>query len=224
MSLQDEFRQALPSEEELIATDVRIANEGEIGAVPQKCPTKTQWMLFVAGRLNEPRAEAFAEHLAECESCTAVLAEIRSRQEITERRGRNKIVFAAIAAVVLIAALLATWLIRGRSPSETVIADLRNVTRGVDTSPDSGVTLHRNTRYLRILLAPRPVEGHYEIGMFSLRDQTSPILSTAASATRESDSLVLEASLDVRNIGPGPYLLGIRHNQSEWAYYSIRID
>ena len=43
-------------------------------------------------------------------------------------------------------------------------------------------------------------------------------------ATRESDSLVLEAPIDIRSLGLGPYLLGIRHNQSEWVYYSTRID
>lgn len=224
MSLKDEFRQGLPNEEELIGAERRIATEGTVGAVNGQCPTKAQWILFVAGRFSQSRAAVLAEHLSECDSCTATVAEIRCQQKIAERRARNKIVFGAIAAIVLIAAFLATWLIRGRSPSETVIADLRNVTRGVDISSESGVTLHRNTRHLRILLAPQALEGQYQIAVFNPVDRTFPVASGPAFSTRTSDSLVLEAPLLIRNLQPGPYLLGIRHDQSEWVYYKLRID
>ena len=163
--------------------------------------------------------------LAECELCTATLAEIRCGQRASGRRlSRNKLVFAAIAAAVLIVVLLATWLMRSRFPSETVTADLRNITRGVDNSQDSGVILHRNTRHLRILLGPEAVEGQYEVAVFNPVDRTSPLITRSASSSRENDSLVLEASVVVSNLQSGPYLLGIRYDHSEWAYYAIRID
>jgi len=226
MSLRDEFRQDLPSEEEIIGTEARMAAEGRAGAPLSKCPTKAQWMFFVAGRFNENRAAALAEHLAECEACNAILTEIRSQQEVAERRifSGKKLVFASIAAAVLVAVVLATWLIRGRFPSETVIADLRNVTRGVDNESDSGVILHRNTRHLRILLPPQAVAGEYEIAVFNPVNRTSSLITRSASSSRENDSLVLEASVSVSDLQSGPYLLGIRHNNSEWAYYAIRID
>ena len=225
MSLEDEFRQALPSEAELIATDVRIAYEGGIGAVPQKCPTKAQWMLFVAGSYSDAQAATIAEHLAECESCTAILEEIRSQHKVADRRAlaRNRLIFAAIAAV-LVSWVLVIWLSRSRPPSETVLVDLRNVTRGVDTSSDSAVALRRNARDFRILLAPQPVEGRYEVAVFNPTDRSSPVVASAASSTRDSDSLVLKAPLVVSNLQPGPYLLGIRHDNSEWVYYAIRIE
>lgn len=226
MSPQDEFRQALPSEAELVAADLRIAHEGETGTVPQKCPTRAQLMLFVAGRYSERRVATISDHLAECDSCTAVLGEMRSHQKFAERRtfSRNKLVLAAVAVAVLIAATLALWLIRGGAASETATADLRNVTRGLDASPDSGVVLNRNTRRVRILLTPQPFEAQYQIAVFNPTDRSSPVLISAASSTRQSGSLVLEAPLAIRNLQPGAYLLGIRHDQSEWVYYSIRIE
>jgi len=227
MSLKDEFRQALASEEELIATEQRIATEVSAGTVQGDCQTEAQWMLFVAGKLNETQAATLGEHLAECESCNAILSGIRYQQEITERRifSGKRLVFAAIAAAVLVAGVLATWSIRGRISSETVVADLRNVTRGVDTASDSGVILHRDTRHLRILLpSVQAVAGQYEIAVFNPVDRAYPLIITSASSTRENDSLVLEASVVVSNLQSGPYLLGIRHDNSEWAYYAIRID
>lgn len=226
MSLQDEFRQALPSEEELIATQQQIVKEGVIGTVPQECPTRAQLMSFVAGSCTQGQVAAVSEHFAECNSCTAVLADIRSHQKITERRifSRNRLVFAAVAVAVFVAALLATWLLRSQFPSETVIADLRNITRGIDTSSDSGVVLHGNTRRLRILLAPHAAEGHYEIAVFNPGDRTVPVLMRAASSTRGGDSLMIEVPIVVSSVQPGPYLLGIMHEGSEWAFYTIRID
>lgn len=223
MSLQDEFRQAVPSEDELIATDRQIGKEG---ASPHKCPSKSQLLLFVAGRYNKAQVAEISKHLAECNSCADVLADIRHQQKVADRRvfPKNKLLLAAIAAAVLIAALLMTWLIRSRVPSETVTADLRNVTRGVDTESDSGVILHRNTRHLRILLSPQAVAGDYEIAVFNPEDRASPLITRSASSSRENDSLVLEASVVVSNLQSGPYLLGIRHNDSEWIYYEIRID
>jgi hypothetical protein len=226
MSLKNEFRQSLASEQELIATERRMATEASAGAVQGNCPTKAQWMLFVAGRLNETQAAALAEHLVQCESCHAILSEIRSQQEVAERRifSGKKLVVAAIAAAVLVAVVLATWLIRGRFSPQTVIADLRNVTRGVDTASDSLVILHRNTRHLRILLPPQAVEGQYEIAVFDPLNRTTPLVTKPASSTRAVDSLVLETSVSVSDLQSGPYLLGVRHDNSEWAYYAIRID
>jgi len=226
MSLKHEFRQDLPTEEELIGTAGRIASESSASAVPSQCPNKAQWMLFVAGRLNETQGADLAEHLAECESCNVILAEIRSQQELPHRRifSGKKLVFAATVAAVLVAVVLATWLIRGRSQSETVIADLRNVTRGIETATDSGVILHRNTRHLRILLPPQTIEGQYEIAFFNPVDRASPFVTRRVTSSRADDSLVLEASVVVNNLQSGPYLLGVRHDQSEWAYYAIRID
>lgn len=221
MSLQNEFRQARPGEEELIAAGRRIAEAG--GSSPE-CPTKAQLMFFVAGRFNAVRAGTIAEHLADCESCTTILVNIRAQQEVSRNRIFRKRVFAAVAAIVLIAVVLATWLIRGRVSSETVVADLRSVTRGVDTESDSGVILQRNTRHLRILLPPQAVAGEYEIAVFNPVDRTSPLITRSASSSRENNSLVLEASVFVSNLQSGPYLLGIRHDNSEWAYYAIRID
>lgn len=224
MNLKDEFRQDPPREDELIATDRRVAATATVGDPSGTCPTNAQWVFFVAGRFNEIRAAGLAEHLAECESCTATLAEIRSGQRASEGRlSRNKLVFAAIAAVVLVVALLATWLMRGRVSSETVTADLRNVTRGVDNSQDSGVILHRNTRHLRIVLAPQAVEGLYEVAVFNPMDRTSPLFIRPASSSRAGDSLVLEAALVVNDLQRGPYLLGIRHDGLGWVYYAIQI-
>ena len=224
MSLQDEFRQALPREEELVAADQRITKAGGSSAGSPECPTKAQLMFFVAGRFNAARAGTIAEHLAECDSCTSILAEIHAQQKFSQTRISRRRVFAAVAVVVLVAAVVAIWLIRARSSSEMVTADLRDITRGVEASPDSGVVLHRNTRRLRVLLAPQAVEGHYEIALFNAMDRTSPLITRSASSSRENDSLMLEGSVFVSNLQSGPYLLGIRHDNTEWAYYAIRID
>lgn len=226
MSLKDEFEQDLPSEAELIDTERRIVAEASAGAVQSNCPTKAQWMFFVAGKLNGTEATALGEHLAECQSCTAILSAMRSQQQIAERRifSGKKLVLAAIAAVALVAVVLAMWLIRGHVSSETVVADLRNVTRGVDTESDSGVILHRNTRHLRVLLSPQAVAGEYEIAIFDPVYRSAALVTRPASSSRTNDSLVLDASIMVSNLQSGPYLLGIRHDKSEWAYYAIRID
>lgn len=221
MSLQDEFRQARSGEEELVAAGRRIAEAG--GSSPE-CPTNAQLMFFVAGRFNAARAGAIAVHLADCDWCTVILEDIRAQQGISKRRVFRKRVFAAVAAVVLVGVLLAIWLIPGRGSSGTVTADLRNITRGVETSPDFEVVLHRDTRRLRVLLVPQAVEGRYEIAIFNAMNRTTPVLTEAASSIHESDSVTLEAPLRAGNLEPGPYLLGIRHDNSVWMYYPIQIE
>jgi hypothetical protein len=225
MSLKDEFRQERPNEEELIGTEGRIASERSVGAVTSKCPTKAQWMFFVAGKFNETRAAELGEHLAECESCNAIFTEIRSQQEVADLRifSGKKLVFAAIAAAILVVVLLATWLMRSGVPPETAVLDLRSVTRGVDNSTDSGLVLHPNTRHLRILLPRQPAERKYEVALFDPSDLTSPRVTGTAASIPRNDSLVLEVSLPVGHFQPGPYLVGIRHDHLEWAYYTIRI-
>lgn len=171
MSLREEFRQAFPSEEELILAEERIAH--------------------------------------------------KQSRRVSSRR---KVLVAGFAAVVFVILLVAALLIHYRAPLETAVVDLRNVTRGLDTSSASDIAIHRDARHLRILLSTQHALGQYEVGVFDPANQTSPLMTSPASSTREGDSVVLEAPLALKNLRPGPYLLGIRQDQSDWVYYAIRIE
>jgi hypothetical protein len=60
-------------------------------------------------------------------------------------------------------------------------------------------------------------EGQYEIQV--LEQPGKPVASASGSAKIQNYVTVLQVKIDLRNVSPGRYLLGIRRPELDWTYY-----
>ncbi len=219
------FQDDVPSEAELIAAERRI-EEPEILDLAN-CPSDLQLRGFAAGEYREkdPVLLLILDHLSECDACMAKMAAIRIRRQNESHalRSRKRAVFLAFGAA-LILVLVAFLAIRSRTSSQVAVIDLRDITRGNDTSSASvDIGLRSNTRLIRILLPIGSNAGDYDLAVFDPSFRKSPLLSVSASTRDDNGNLTIEATLPRANLRPGSYLLGIRQVTKEWTYYPLTI-
>lgn len=223
--MQEELRQGFPTEDEL--TNALSGLEGEKGAgIP--CPSIAELKQFAMGKygLEDPMLLAMLDHLADCESCEQEMAKLRLELQVNQKHSRPWCGWKLGYALLCVALLAATWFwgTRDRS-SGLATVDLRHITRGDETPPvPTSITLHRNTASVRILLPVGSTDSAYEVGVFEHAGSSVPIVTGAAQTIAEGDDLVLRLPLSLKNVRAGSYSLGIRHGNSEWAYYSLTID
>lgn len=133
----------------------------------------------------------------------------------------------ATAAVLLFA--LGGWLwVRGRhsvEATDTAVLDLRerSVARGqnqadVDHAP---LEISRSTKHLVLDLPIGSKEGPYDIGL--LTETGDEILRATGTADLHDHITGLRVDVDLSNIRPGEYSLGVRQPSLEWARYPIRV-
>lgn len=217
-------RQRFPKEGELIQAEARL-REATGPVQRSNCPNYSQLKSFAAGEYAQgnPTVETIMDHLLDCDSCLATMAEIRTRASSEKRlpiRGRRRLFLAGVAVLAL--AALCFWAFRTRTPSTPVaIVDLRQVTRG---NEDSSIALHRESRAIRVLLPVGSAAGDYTIAIFGSAAPLNPILlASARSTVGDGEVVVIVVSISLKQLRPGPYLLGVRHGNSKWHQYAITI-
>jgi hypothetical protein len=222
--MNEELKQGFPTEGEL--TKALSGLEGENGtSIP--CPSIAELRQFAMGKygLDEPMLLGMLDHLADCESCAQEMAKIRLELEAEQKRSRRWFGWKLGYALLCVALVAASWFWATRARSSGVATvDLRSITRGDETSAPAPGTLHRNTASVRILLPVGSADGAYEVGVFQQAGSTAPIVTGTARTNLENNDLVLRLPLLLKSVRPGSYSLGIRHGNSEWAYYPVRID
>lgn len=215
-------RRRFPKEEELIKAEGRL-REATGRVEIRDHPSPLHLKSFAAGHYAEggPKIETILDHLSDCDSCLATLAEMRSSLHSEEQiamSGRSRLLLAVIA--VLIVAAVCFWAIRTRTPSAVATIDLRQVTRGDEAS---SLTVYRETRVIRVLLPVGSTGGNYEVGLFSPAAPLTPILLVSGRSTVESGDVAVAVSISLKELRPGPYLLGLRYGSSNWKEYAITI-
>ena len=215
-------RQRFPKQEELIKAEGRLREATEREET-QNHPSPLHLKSFAAGHYAEggPKIETILDHLSECDSCLATLAKMRSNLQNEQQMailGRSRLLLAVIA--VLIVAAVCFWTIRVRTPSTVATIDLRQVTRGDEAS---SVTVYRESRVVRVLLPVGSTGGNYEVGVFSPAAPLTPILLDSGRSTVESGDLAVAVSISLKELRPGPYLLGLRYGSLSWKQYAITI-
>ena len=132
------------------------------------------------------------------------------------------------AAAVLIFAV-AGWLwVRTRPSvqiSATVVLDLRerSLARGENPAGGKEVALEmpRTARHLIVDLPIGSKEGSYDLAL--LNEAGDEVSRATGTATLEDHVVILRADIDIRNLSPGLYFLGLRQLGPELTRYPTRV-
>jgi hypothetical protein len=141
-----------------------------------------------------------------------------------KQRIRFRRVAMALAAIVLIAAVLWIWAIKPSPHSESVaLVDLSvaSPTRSNRHIEVPSIRVGAGTRQVRIVLPKVSSDDMYEIGVFRGEAEGKPILHNSASPTMLDHNLEMKVDIDFSRIPRGSYLLGIRHDDSNWEYVPL---
>jgi hypothetical protein len=166
-------------------------------------------------------AEKWLDHLGSCSPCYKDFSELRNDREVQRKRA-----LLAIAASILVAVGIASWiLIRRHNESlvaQTAFVDLRNnsVSRSPEPNPeDKPLELRRGFSQLNIYLPLGSPEGAYEVRIMTASGDS---LLTAAGTAWLNDGVT---SLQVRGklslARPGQCILQFRKLPSEWSSYPL---
>jgi len=141
---------------------------------------------------------------------------------------RRSQVWLAAAAVLIFA--IAGWLwVRARPSgqiSATVVLDLRggSLARGENPTDGKDVALEipRTARHLIVDLPIGSKEGIYDLAL--LNEAGDEVSRATGTATLEDHVVILRAEIDLRNLSPGIYFIGLRQLGPEWNRYPTRVN
>ncbi len=192
------------------------------------CPDKETLRAIAARNLSLEQVVEWVDHVGFCSPCYVEYDALR-RQVVNRRWMR----FGAIAAGIAIVVALGIWAwfggwghLRNEAGAYQVCRlDLRNrfiLRGGGDQSPKppaAPLELSRGRLDLELDLPTGSREGQYEVQV--LEQPGKPVASAGGTAKIENYVTVLQVKVDLRNISPGPYLLGIRRPELDWTYYPV---
>jgi hypothetical protein len=199
------------------------------------CPDKETLRAIAARKLSLEQVADWSDHLGFCSPCYMEYDALR-RQAVSRRWMQ----FGAIAAGIAIVVALGIWALfsgwrqhpvgrggevarREAGAYQVCRLDLRNrfVLRGggeESPKPPSGpLELNRGRLDLTLDLPIGSHEGQYEIQV--LEQPGKPVASASGCAKIQNYVTVLQVKIDLRNVSPGRYLLGIRRPELDWTYY-----
>ena len=192
------------------------------------CPDKETLRAIAARNLSLEQVVEWVDHVGFCSPCYVEYDALR--RQVVNRRWMQ---FGAIGAGIAIVVALGIWAwfggwghLRNEAGAYQVCRlDLRNrfiLRGGGDQSPKppaAPLELSRGRLDLELDLPTGSREGQYEVQV--LEQQGKPVASAGGTAKIENYVTVLQVKVDLRNISPGPYLLGIRRPELDWTYYPV---
>ena len=192
------------------------------------CPDKETLRSIATRKLSLEQVVEWVDHIGFCSPCY-VEYDVLRRQAVSRRWMQ----FGAIAAGIAIVVALGIWAwfggwghLRNEAAAYQVCRlDLRNrfiLRGGGDQSPKPSAApleLSRGRLDLELDLPTGSREGQYEVQV--LEQPGKPAASASGTAKIENYVTVLQVKVDLRNISPGPYLLGIRRPELDWTYYPV---
>jgi hypothetical protein len=132
------------------------------------------------------------------------------------------------AAAVLVFAVVGWLLVRNRpsvQTSATVVLDLRerSLARGENPkgAKEADLEIPRTARHLIVDLPIGSKEGSYELAL--LNEAGDEVSRATGTATLENHVVILRAEIDIRNLSPGFYFVGLRQLGPEWSRYPTRV-
>jgi hypothetical protein len=230
VTISIESRRVLKQQEEFNAEEKRILNLLGRGLSqdfpnPQRigCPDSAILKGIALHKVPLAEADRWLDHFSSCSPCFQEFTQFR-KQAVDRRRTQ---VWLAAAAVLVFA--VAGWLwVRTRPPvqtSATVVLDLRerSLARGKNSTDAKEVALEipRTARYLIMDLPIGSKEGSYELAL--LNEAGDEVSRATGTATLEDHIAILRADIDIRNLSPGLYFLGLRQLGPEWSRYRTRV-
>lgn len=169
-------------------------------------------------------ADRWLDHFSSCSPCFQEFTQFR--KQAVDRRRRGQLWLAAAAVLIF---TVAGWLWVHTRPSvqtsATVVLDLRerSVARGGNPADTKQLALEiqRTAKHLIIDLPIGSKEGSYDLAL--VNEAGDEILRATGTATLENQIVILRADIDIRNVSPGFYLLGLRRLGLEWSRYPTRV-
>ena len=211
----------MPAQRDLRQVELQLAEaltdaDGKNGLIRRSpdCPLPKELADFVEGRSRRP--ETVLEHIGECPYCSQVLGRLRVRAARTKR------IILAFAATAIV--IVGAWLILLRPskiPAGVATIDLRAAapTRGLEGS--TPINAVRSNGTVRILL-PIGSEGAYDC-------QIQPewggrlLLTASGQAAVRDHEVVLDLPVNLAQMPPGRYRLGLLRSRSDWTYYRLEL-
>ena len=193
---------------------------------PQRvgCPDSAILKGIALHKVPLAEADRWLDHFSSCSPCFQEFTQFR-KQAVDRRRTQ---VWLAAAAVLVFA--VAGWLwVRTRpsvQTSATVVLDLRerSLARGENPTDAKEVALEipRTAKHLIMDLPIGSKEGSYDLAL--LNEAGDEVLRATGAATLEDHIVILRADIDIRNLSPGLYFLGLRQLGPEWSRYPTRVN
>jgi hypothetical protein len=214
---QQKYRAA---ERELMQVFSSVPRKKRIDSNVADCPSLRELRQFAAGKCDSRQRDKLLIHLATCDLC------INSMTGLRQRRWIRRTAVAIASAMVVITTATWFWMNQHRAlPDLNRVAtvDLRLIspTRG-QVQVSQTVAVKKTARGVRIVL-PVGSDGNYEMEI--LGEDTRPTLLRGSGSTRqENQDVVLSLWVDLSNLKSGKYMLALRRDGSEWAYYSVMLE
>jgi hypothetical protein len=231
VTISTESRRVLKQTEEFNAEEKRMLDLLSKGLSqefpnPQRvgCPDSAMLKSIALHKIPLADADPWLDHFSSCSPCFQEFT--RFRKEALHRRRRTQVWLAA-AAVLLFAVVGWLW-VRTRpsvQTSATVVLDLRerSLARGENPTDAKEVALEipRTARHLVMDLPIGSKEGSYDLAL--LNEAGDEVSRATGTATFEDHIVILRADIDIRNLSPGFYFLGLRQLGPEWSRYPTRV-
>ena len=139
---------------------------------------------------------------------------------------RRTQVWLAAAAVFIFAIVGWLWVHTRPSvqTSATIVLDLRERSLDRGENPTDGKEVLEIPRTARHLIVDLPIgskEGSYDLAL--LNEAGDEVSRATGTATLEDHVVILRADIDIRNLSPGFYFVGLRQLGPEWSRYPTRV-
>jgi hypothetical protein len=230
--ISTESRRVLKQTEEFNAEEKRILDLLSRGLSqdfpnPQRvgCPDSAMLKGIALHKVPLAEADPWLDHFSSCSPCFQEFTQFRKQAVDGYRRAQ---LWLAAAAVLLFAVGGFLW-VRSRpslQTSATVVLDLRerSVARGGNPAETKQVALEipRTARHLIMDLPIGSKEGSYDLAL--LNEAGGEAARATGTATLEDHIVILRADMEIRDLSPGLYVLGLRQHGPEWSRYPIRVD
>jgi hypothetical protein len=179
---------------------------------------------IVARKVPLSEADRWLTHFSSCSPCFQEFTQFR-KQAVERRRTQ---VWLAAAAVFIFA--VAGWIRVHNRPSmqtpATVVLDLRDRSLARGGNPNGAkegdLEIPRAARHLIVDLPIGSKEGSYDLAL--LNEAGDEVSRAKGTATLEDHVVVLRADIDIRNLSPGFYFVGLRQLGPEWNRYPTRVN
>ena len=188
------------------------------------CPGNSLLKGIAQGKVSLTEAEPWLDHLGSCSPCFQEFKEFRRQSAIQRRR---VLMLVATAAVLLFAVGGWLWVRARRSVEATDVAVLdlreRSVARGQGQSEadQAPLEISRTTKHLVLDLPIGSKEGPYDVSL--LTDTGDQLVRATGMAELRDHTMGLRVDVDLSNIRPGKYSLGVRQPSLEWTRYPVRV-
>jgi hypothetical protein len=194
---------------------------------PQRvgCPDSAMLKGIAFHKVPLAEADPWLDHFSSCSPCFQEFTQFR-KQAVDGRR-RAQLWLAAVAVLLF---AVAGWLWVHSRPSvqtaATVVLDLRerSVSRGENSADTKQLALEipRTAKHLVIDLPIGSKEGNYDLAF--LNEAGNELSRATGTARLEDHIVILRADIDIRNLSPGLYFLGLRQPGPEWRRYPTRVN